>query len=186
MPQPPIPHPTLATPRLRLRPFRAGDTDAMHECYADPGAMRFWNHGPHANRHETARELRRCATATPSRHRFWAVADAASDRCLGMVNYHNANPHSRTADIGYLIHPAYHRQGIATESVAALLDFCFAVRDLRRIRAFIDPDNTASRSLAEKLGFRCQPPQRENLRVDSHWRDDMLYARLKTDHARPS
>jgi hypothetical protein len=33
------PHPTLSTPRLRLRQFRAEDTDAMHECFANPEAM---------------------------------------------------------------------------------------------------------------------------------------------------
>jgi [ribosomal protein S5]-alanine N-acetyltransferase len=37
----PAPHPTLLTSRLRLRQFRGEDTDTMHECFANPGAMRF-------------------------------------------------------------------------------------------------------------------------------------------------
>jgi hypothetical protein len=53
--QAPAPHPTLATPRLRLRQFRNEDVDAMHECFANPEAMRFWNTPVHSRRIETAR-----------------------------------------------------------------------------------------------------------------------------------
>jgi hypothetical protein len=62
----PATHPTLATPRLRLRQFRPEDTDAMHECFADPEAMRFWNTPVHTNRIETERAVRRFIDCTPS------------------------------------------------------------------------------------------------------------------------
>src|SRR5438552_3450720 len=177
----PAPHPTLSTPRLRLRQFRAEDTDAMHECFADPEAMRFWNRPVHTKRIETERVVRSCIDCTPSYYRFWAVADAATDRCLGMVNYHDGHIRSKRVTIGYIIDPARQRQGIATEAVSAMLGFCFGELRLHRVQAFIDPDNTASRSLVEKLGFRCEGLLRDNLRVGDAWRDDMLYALLETD-----
>src|ERR1700733_9134720 len=55
MVKPPAPHPTLVTRRLRLRQFSNEDVDAMHECFADPEAMRFWNTPVHSKRIETER-----------------------------------------------------------------------------------------------------------------------------------
>ena len=177
----PAPHPILSTPRLRLRQFRAEDTEAMHECFASPEAMRFWNRPAHTKRIETERVVRSCIDCTPSYYRFWAVADAKTDRCLGMVNYHDGHIRSKRAAIGYIIDPAHHRQGIATEAVSAMLGFCFGELGLHRVQAFIHPDNIASRTLVEKLGFCCEGLLRDNLRVGDEWRSDLLYARLETD-----
>jgi [ribosomal protein S5]-alanine N-acetyltransferase len=177
----PTPHPTLSTSRLRLRQFRGEDTDAMHECFADPAVMRFWNTPVHTKRIETERAVRRFIDCTPSYYRFWAVADAGTDRCLGMVNYHDGHIRNKRVAVGYIINPARHRQRIATEAVSAMLDHCFGELGLHRVQAFIQPDNTASRALAEKLGFRGEGLLRDNLRVADTWRDEMLYALLRTN-----
>jgi [ribosomal protein S5]-alanine N-acetyltransferase len=182
MPRRPTPHPTLKTPRLRLRQFRDEDVDGMHECFANPEAMRFWNRAVHTKRIETERAVRSFIDCTPSYYRFWAVAEAKTDRCLGLVNYHDGHIRSKRVAIGYIIDPAKHRKGIATEAVSAMLDFCFGELGLHRVQAFIHPDNTASCKLVEKLGFRCEGQLRDNLRVGDSWRDDMLYALLETDH----
>jgi len=180
------PHPTLLTPRLRLRQFRPEDADAMHECFGDPEAMRYWNTPVHAKRAETERSVRRFIDCTPPYYRLWAIADADGDRCLGMVNYHDGHVRNKRAAIGYIINPARHRQGIATEAVTALLDYCFGEFGLHRVQAFIHPDNNASRALAEKLGFRREGLLRANLRVAGIWRDEMLYALLSADYANRS
>ncbi len=177
----PIPHPILTTPRLRLRQFRDVDADAMHACFSNVEAMRFWNRAVHTKPIETERVVRACIDCTPSYYRFWAVADAKTDRCLGLVNYHDGHIRSKRASIGYIIDPAHQGQGIATEAVAAMIDFCFGELNLHRLEAFIHPDNTASRKLIEKLGFTSEGVLRDHLRVADEWRDDVLYARIATD-----
>ncbi|MGJ4928245.1 GNAT family N-acetyltransferase [Bradyrhizobium sp. HKCCYLS2038] len=177
----PVAHPILSTTRLRLRQFHPDDTDAMHRCFSDPAAMRFWNHPVHTKPIESERAVRRFIDCTPSYYRFWAVAEATSNRCIGMVNYHDGHIRSRRAAIGYIIDPARQREGIATEAVSAMIDHCFGDLGLHRVQALIHPDNAASRRLAEKLGFRCEGQLRDHLRVGEEWRDDMLYALLATD-----
>lgn len=177
----PIPHPILETTRLRLRQFRVEDTDAMHRCFGDPKAMRFWNQPVYTKRIETERAVRNCIDCTPSYYRFWAVADAETDRCLGLVNYHDGHIRSKRVSIGYIIDPGSQRQGIATEAVSAMLEFCFGELGLHRAQAFIHPDNAASIAVVEKLGFSREGLLRDNLRVGDVWRDDMLYALLATD-----
>jgi ribosomal-protein-alanine N-acetyltransferase len=176
-----IPHPILSTRRLRLRQFRDEDVDAMHACFANPEAMRFWNHSAHTKRIETERAVRRFVDCTPSYYRFWAVADAKTDRCIGLVSYHDGHIRIKRAAIGYIIDPAHQRKGIGTEAVSAMLDFCFGELGLHRMQALIQPDNIASRKLVEKLGFSYEGLLRDNLRVDEDWRDEMLFARLNTD-----
>ena len=178
MPKQAMPHPVLATTRLRFRQFRSDDVDGMHECFADPGAMRFWNQPVYTKRIETERSVRSFIDCTPSYYRFWAVADAGTDRCLGLVNYHDGHIRSKRASIGYMINPALHRQGIATEAVTAMLDFCFVELGLHRLQAFIHPDNHPSVRLVEKFRFRREGLLRDNLRVGEVWRDDVLYALL--------
>jgi ribosomal-protein-alanine N-acetyltransferase len=179
----PEPHPELSTRRLRLRRFRTEDAEAMHACFADPEAMRFWDRPVHTKRAETERAVRHFVTCSPAYYRFWAVAEAESDRCLGMVNYHDGHIRSRRATLGYMIDPAHQQQGIATEAISALLGHCFGELGLHRIQAFIHPDNAGSRRLAEKLGFRCEGLLRDNLRVGNVWHDDLLYALLDTDYS---
>jgi [ribosomal protein S5]-alanine N-acetyltransferase len=177
----PIPHPTLLTARLRLRQFRAEDAEAMHECFANPEAMRFWNTPVHAKRIETERAVRNFVDCTPSYYRFWAVADARTDRCFGLVNYHDGHIRNKRVSIGYMIEPGRQRQGVGAEAVSAMLDFCFGELGLHRAQAFIHPENSASIALVEKLGFRREGLLRDNLRVGDVWRDDVLYARLAAD-----
>ena len=107
----PEPHPILETPRLRLRQFRKDDADAMHACHGDPETMRYWDRPVHTKRIETERAVRNSITCTPSYDRVWAVADAATDRCVGMVNYHDGNIRSRRAVTGYILAPAHQRLG---------------------------------------------------------------------------
>ena len=179
MPRVSVPHPVLATARLRLRAYRMDDVDAMHACYSDPAVMRFWNRPPHTRRSQTERAVRRSIGGRPARFRVWAVADAATDRCLGMVNYHNAVAAHRSADIGYLIDPSRQRQGLAREAVGALIAHCFEELGMHRLTAFIDPDNAASCRLAEGLGFVREGVMRETLFLGGVWRDDAIYGLLR-------
>ena len=170
------------TLRLRLRQFREDDVEAMHGCFTSVQAMRYWNTPLHTKRIDTERAVRRFIDCTPSYYRFWAVADKTTDRCLGLVNYHDGHIRNKRVAIGYMIEPAHSRQGLATEAVSPMIRFCFKDLGLHRLQAFIHPDNTPSLKLIEKLGFRREGLLRENLRVSDEWRDDLLYALLSTDH----
>ncbi|MBV1700515.1 MAG: GNAT family N-acetyltransferase [Hyphomicrobiales bacterium] len=181
MAKPPIAHPVLNTQRLRLRQFRLEDAEAMHRCFSSAEAMRFWNLPAHVRTIETERAVRSFIDCTPSYYRFWAVADAGTDLCLGLVNYHNGHIRSQRVDIGYIIDPAHQRKGIASEAVSALLGFCFGERALHRVQAFIDPANLASRRLVERLGFHEEGLLRDHLRVNDIWRDDLVYALLQPE-----
>ena len=171
-------HPVLLTKRLRLRRLQMDDVDAMHKCYGDAEAMRYWNRPAHARRDETDRAVRRAMVFAPWKRMVWAVARDPGDRCIGMVNYHNADMDNRRAEIGYIIQPSQQGKGFALEAVSAVISFCFAEMGMHRLQAVVDPDNVASRALLGKLGFREEGVLRESLLMDGVWRDDVIHGLL--------
>jgi RimJ/RimL family protein N-acetyltransferase len=57
-------------------------------------------------------------------------------------------------EIGYWVHSAFHRRGIASESARLLTDAALAIPDVERVEIHCDPGNIASAAVARRLGFR--------------------------------
>lgn len=58
-----------------------------------------------------------------------------------------------TVDVSYWLFPAFRGHGYASRAMALLCAAVARVDGVRRIEAHIDPDNDASRRLAERCGF---------------------------------
>ena len=56
-------------------------------------------------------------------------------------------------EIGYWVHQAYTRRGLATASSAALVDQAFALPGIERVQIVHDELNVASAGIPRKLGF---------------------------------
>jgi len=61
-------------------------------------------------------------------------------------------------------------------SVALVTDHCFWTVGLHRIEVNIRPENTASRRVVEKLGFREEGLRPRFLHIAGDWRDHISYA----------
>lgn len=82
----------------------------------------------------------------------------------------------RSAPVGYWVASELAGRGIMPTALALLVDHCFQVLGLHRIEANIRPENTASRRVVEKLGFREEGLHRRYLFIDDDWRDHLMYA----------
>jgi ribosomal-protein-alanine N-acetyltransferase len=56
------------------------------------------------------------------------------------------------------------------------VDHCFRAVGLHRLEASIRPENTASRRVVEKLGFREEGVRVRQLHINGAWRDHICYA----------
>lgn len=169
--------PILETPRLRLRPFTNADLDGLHALYGDAEAMRYWTFLPSRDRAETARRLRwHVGGYKPSVFAIWAVVPKRGRNCIGMVTYHHREARERRVEVGYIIARSRWGQGLASEAMGAVLRHCIDTLGTHRVEALIAPENTASRRLAERLGFRCEGgPLRDRWRVGEFWRSVLMY-----------
>ena len=164
MSQPPI----LTTERLILRPFEPADVDGLTSVFDDLEAM--WDvlaipGMPKVPREVAARRIADSAEGWDIHSAgFWAVTlrdDRLGDvgRIVGYSGF--VNPEKAEAaddggvmlEVGWGIHPAFQRRGLAREAMAPILHFAFEVRGCTRLVAITDPETYASRTLSERLGF---------------------------------
>lgn len=85
---------------------------------------------------------------------MWVVLEKESGRIIGRAGFGIADylPEAEL-DLGYLIDTPYRRQGYGEEACRAALDYGRDWLELQRISAYVEEENTASRSLLTKLGF---------------------------------
>ncbi len=88
----------------------------------------------------------------------WMVVEPGAARVIGDIGYHGPLRDGATVEIGYVLEPAAHGRGYATEAAAALIQWTFARTNVAEIIAQIEPANAASLRVAAKLGMRAWPP----------------------------
>jgi [ribosomal protein S5]-alanine N-acetyltransferase len=178
-----IPKQPIQTPRLLVRAFQPDDYQDLYEYLSDERVYRF-EPGKPVN-WEGARKLAANMSTSPN---FWAVELLAEHKVIGQVYFEHSEPkHLMTWELGYILSPAYQRQGYMGEAAAALVRYGFSTGLIHRVKAHCNPENEASWKLLEKIGFR-----REGLfRQDNFfhrdeadqpiWTDSYAYARLANE-----
>ena len=88
---------------------------------------------------------------------------------------------AQAGTLGYWTGEAYARQGYMREAILAVVHHAFTRLDLSRIEAACLPENTASRGLLERSGFKYEGVAQSYLQIDGRWRTHVLYASLRSD-----
>ena len=88
---------------------------------------------------------------------------------------------AQAGTIGYWIGETYARQGYMREALTALVHYAFEVLDLSRLESACLPENTASRGLLEKCGYKYEGVAQSYLQINGRWRNHVLYANLRND-----
>ena len=88
---------------------------------------------------------------------------------------------AQTGAIGYWCGRPFTRQGHTLAAVRAMMRFAFRQLGLHRLEAACIPDNTPSRELLLKAGFRLEGEARAYLKINGVWRDHLLFGMLAGD-----
>ena len=67
------------------------------------------------------------------------------------------------------------------EAIGALTHHAFTQLDLSRIEAACLPENTASRGVLERSGFKYEGVAQSYLQINGRWRNHVLYSNLRHD-----
>jgi ribosomal-protein-serine acetyltransferase len=102
-------------------------------------------------------------------------------RIVGMVGVHNVDWPNRKTSIGYWLARGEQGRGTMTAAVRAYVNHAFATWKLNRIMIQAAVENTRSRAIPERLGFREEGILREVERVGARVLDGVLYALLAAD-----
>jgi RimJ/RimL family protein N-acetyltransferase len=179
---PPIP--VLTGPRIRLRPMRPTDADALFAMKSDPRVMRYWSHAPWTERAQAVAQLEQLARDRENTEFYqWAITADGGDTLLGTMSIFALNRAHRRADVGYSLASAVWGKGYATEALRLAIDFAFGTLGLARLEADIDPRNEASCRLIERIGFAREGLLRERWHVAGEVTDSAMYGLLAREHA---
>lgn len=180
--------PVLMTERLVLRPLRLSDADDLFEYQSDANTVRFipWPQRTHDQVVEALVKHADDAVELPEvtgeyALLAWELRDTG--QVIGQSNLGIVRASNRHAEIGWVTHPRFTRQGYALEATRALIDWAFDALNLHRISATIDVRNTASAEFAEKLGLRREAEHLEDDWFKGEWTSTYIYAVLAREWA---
>ncbi|MBQ9152101.1 MAG: GNAT family N-acetyltransferase [Clostridia bacterium] len=175
--------PTLETDRLTLRGMRVSDAPDMYEYARRPSVTEYLTWEPHASVEETRQYL----TYVGQRYRTgdfydWSVVDKESGHMIGTCGFTSFNCPADSAEIGYVLNPAYQGRGLGTEAVRRVLEFGFEELNLHRIEAHFIQGNDASRRLMERVGMTFEGFARESMKIKGKYRTIGTCAILRSEY----
>jgi RimJ/RimL family protein N-acetyltransferase len=108
----------------------------------------------------------------------------ATGKVIGQSNLNIESKEHNCAEIGWVTHQDFHRQGYAREASEAVLKYAFDVLQIHRVKAVMDTRTPASAAVAESLGMRKEAEFKEVEFFKGDWCDMWNYAILRSEFTR--
>jgi len=154
MPQPPNTLPSFETPRLLLRPRGPDDLEACLRIDNQPEVVKYIDVPWTDEKSHRAFVEKRLATVYPEGMGYWAIfAKENPEAFLGWVLLMPLDTLGPEIEIGWRLGRAAWGFGYAPEAAAPILEHGMGTLAQDRIMAIIQPENTRSVRVAEKIGL---------------------------------
>jgi aminoglycoside 6'-N-acetyltransferase len=158
----------IATDRLVLRSFKPGDEADVFAYRSQPDVVRYIPGEPRTEE-EVADFVAERASAgrVDEKSPILTLAVEVDGRVVGDVLIHldGLDGHDgRQVEVGWVFHPDVAGRGYATDAARAVTSAAFEDLGVHRVWAQLEPENTASSRICERLGMR-----REALFVNASW-----------------
>jgi len=100
--------------------------------------------------------------------------------CIGGIGLIlNSDVYVYSAEIGYWLGEPFWNQGIATEAVRLMVEYCYYYFDIIRIYAEVFETNKASMRVLEKNGFYLEGVRRKAVYKNAVLMDDYIWVKLR-------
>ena len=144
----------IATERLTLRPLTAEDADFILELVNDPSFIQNIGDRNVRTLDDAKRYITNGPVASYAKNGFglYLVELKDTGQPIGMCGLIRRSM-LNDVDIGYAYLPRYWSKGYAIEAALAMKQYARDVIGLKRMVAVVDPQNTGSIRLLEKLGM---------------------------------
>ena len=187
-----VPMPIL-TPRLMLRPCRAGDGPALNEALRESVDLLRpwmpWARGPLPTVEESEENCRQSEARFVLREDLrMLMFGRESGRLIGSTGLHRFNFEGGVFEIGYWVRSSEGARGYATEATHALTRYAFGALGARRVQLFCNAENHRSRAIPRGLGFLEEGRLREYdtyVEATAPTRDSYVYSRISLEGLAP-
>jgi RimJ/RimL family protein N-acetyltransferase len=146
--------PVISTDRLLLRGLTQDDFEPFATIVSDPEVVRYLDDGASISREDCWRGMALFIGHWNLRgYGWWAVEDRRTGDFLGRIGLYNPEGWPGI-EVGWLLRRDVWGAGLATEGAIAAVDFALNVVGADHVISLIDPRNTRSIRVAEKIGER--------------------------------
>ena len=170
----------LVGQRVILRPFRRSDLDGLYELVADVRDKGpFWPLGCISE----PRWFKRFEENAwwSKEFKILLITDREGRR-LGHVNIYKASHSYEGWELGYRVYrPEDRGKGIMTEAIRITTAYLFEVEPIGRVQILVDPDNAASRMVAERCGYALEGTLRHAHFDRGRFVDLLVYSILRDE-----
>ncbi len=173
----------IQTDRLLIRTIELTDKEDFFHYRSMPQVYKYQSWKP-KQIGEVEEFIRRNAGVAPNTVNAWLQLAIClkEGRMIGDIGIHFIDDHQ--IEIGYTLSPDHQGKGYAIEAVKAVINSIFLEWNKHRITASVDPENTPSIILLEKLGFRKEAHFFKSFLMEDQWCDDVVYAMLEEEWTR--
>ena len=104
-----------------------------------------------------------------------------SEKAVGLIDLFDFDPTNNRAGIGIIIHKESKREnGIGTEALQLLINYCFTHLQLNQLYANIGTENEISIALFTKFDFKLIGIKKQWYKVNNQYKDEALYQLINT------
>ena len=174
------PFPDLETKRFMLRRLSVDDVNEVYSLRSNPETMKYIPRPLLKNNDEALGHINMINEKIDANQGInWAICYKDNPKFIGLLGIFKIYEENFRAEIGYMILPDYHNQGIVTEALEAIIKYGFDVMNLHSLEAIIDPQNIASEKVLLKNGFIKEAHLIENEFAEGKFWDTVIYSLLK-------
>jgi ribosomal-protein-alanine N-acetyltransferase len=180
------PFPILETPRLTLRRLTVDDAPGVFRLRSDAETMKYIPRPLAQTIDDALTHVALIESKIESNEGInWAISLKDDPEFIGLIGNFRIEPENYRAEIGYMLLPEFHGQGLISEAIDAVVQYGFNEMKLHSIEAVIDPDNFASAKVLEKNRFVKEAHLKENGFYDGRFIDSVIYSRLSPHQFAP-
>ena len=145
----------LNSRRLGFRTWTANDLELAQGLWGDPQVTRFFDARERLTEEEVQERLmQEIAGQNDNGVQYWPVFLRSTGEHVGCCGLRPYRPPGNMYEIGFHICSRHWGSGYATEAALRVMDYAFGELAVGSLFAGHNPENTASRHLLQKLGFR--------------------------------
>lgn len=172
----------LYTERLVLRDITIEDKQSIFDYRSDAEANKFQSWIPETLEEvESFIQRNNSEFNTPESWYQLLIAHKETKDVIGDIGIHFLGSENLQVELGITLNTSFQRQGYASEALKGVISFLFNDLNKHRITASIDPDNTDSIKLMERIGLRKEGHFVKSLFWKNNWVDDVIYAVLQEE-----
>ena len=166
----------MSTPRLELAKFSFKDVEANLKHEMTPAIMKYIRDPLPEN--EVMQKSIEVAAPWQGIEGQWSLLSIrlkSTNEFIGILSMCYESIENDTIELGWRLHPNFHRKGYAFEAAESFLNSVKSKLKPHKIVAYCVAENTASSKMMKKLGMTQEGCLKQFSKLNGHWCDEDVF-----------